>query len=203
MAKNHRSLLRLMFPTAHKILLKRITGTKLRLLHGKCLVLGAGYEPYEKLLPNVSTLIRTDIDPKAKVDQIVDAHFLPYDDNSFDSIVAIEVIEHLKTPSKAISEIHRTLKSGGKVVISIPFMFHIHGDPFDFQRLTEAGLLNLFSEFETVEVHGYGNRIHVISDILSTSNRWTAGFRILNHLLAFWTTPSSDSPSGYVVEAFK
>ena len=57
MAKNHRSLLRLVLPTAHKILLKRITGPKLRALNGSTLVIGAGYEPYHELIPNVSKLI--------------------------------------------------------------------------------------------------------------------------------------------------
>lgn len=203
MAKNHRSVLRLFLPTAHKILLKRITGPKLKALGGSALVIGAGYEPYNELMPNVSNLICTDIDPNAKVDQIVDAHHLPYCDSSFDSIVAIEVIEHLKIPRTAISEIYRTLKPGGKTLISIPFMFHIHGDPYDFQRFTKAGLFELFNEFDSIEVYSYGNRLHVISDILTTSRKWSVVFRIFNHFIALWSKASADSPSGYVIEAYK
>lgn len=44
----------------------------------------------------------------------------PYDDNSYDIIVASHVIEHLYNPEAAIKEIHRVLKPNGIVVIGVP-----------------------------------------------------------------------------------
>ena len=50
---------------------------------------------------------------------------LPWQDNYFDLITAWEVFEHLENPHFLIKEITRVLKPGGKVVISMPNVFHI------------------------------------------------------------------------------
>ena len=46
---------------------------------------------------------------------------LPYDDNYFDYVLFIEVVEHLENPSKTIRELSRVLKTGGIAVMSTPF----------------------------------------------------------------------------------
>lgn len=45
---------------------------------------------------------------------------LPFDDQSIDAVIALEVLEHLKSPQNAIEEIQRVLKKNGKLVVSIP-----------------------------------------------------------------------------------
>lgn len=45
---------------------------------------------------------------------------IPADDNFFDRILAIHVLEHLPNLPSALKEIHRTLNKKGKVVIVIP-----------------------------------------------------------------------------------
>lgn len=45
---------------------------------------------------------------------------LPFDDGSFDVIVAGEVLEHLRFPELAIQEARRVLKPGGVLVGSVP-----------------------------------------------------------------------------------
>ena len=54
------------------------------------------------------------------IDIISDAENMPFLNESFDSIVMLEVIEHLKNPEKAIKEIYRILKKKGQVIISTP-----------------------------------------------------------------------------------
>ena len=45
---------------------------------------------------------------------------LPFADASFDTVLFSEVIEHLDTPEKALSEIYRVLRPGGRVIIIFP-----------------------------------------------------------------------------------
>ena len=52
--------------------------------------------------------------------QIDDAASLPFDDNSFDSVVCIEVLEHLWMPNLAAAEILRVLKPGGTFFATCP-----------------------------------------------------------------------------------
>lgn len=53
-----------------------------------------------------------------------DAHNLPWPDLYFDVVFMHEVLEHCAFPVKALKEIHRVLKSGGKFVISLPLEGH-------------------------------------------------------------------------------
>lgn len=49
-----------------------------------------------------------------------DAHFLPFESNSFDAIIMIEVIEHLSNPILALKEVHRVLTNGGRLILTTP-----------------------------------------------------------------------------------
>lgn len=57
--------------------------------------------------------------------------------NSIDVVLATELFEHVKSPEKGLSECYRVLKPGGLLITSMPFLFRIHADPYDFQRWTE------------------------------------------------------------------
>ncbi len=207
MPSNPRSWRQKLLPTAHRLILEAKIAQRLPRLTGSVLVLGAGHDPYRSYLSSASDVITTDIsDEYGLIDQIADAHNLPFDDAVFDCVVANEVFEHLTDPVKACDELFRVLKPGGRAVISIPFMFHVHGDPFDFTRFTGNGLHRLFREFSSVSIEEMGARIHVISDILTTAYKPLALFRLGNHVFRIpWlrNISSRDCASGYWVEAIK
>ncbi len=48
-----------------------------------------------------------------------DANNLPFDDNSFDCVLMVEVVEHIN-PKTAYSEIRRVLKPNGKIIVTTP-----------------------------------------------------------------------------------
>ena len=50
---------------------------------------------------------------------------LKYDENTFDVIFLVEVIEHLENPNIVLHEIHRILRKWGMVVISTPNIMNI------------------------------------------------------------------------------
>ena len=62
---------------------------------------------------------------KSVVLTLADAIDLPFKNNSFDRIIASEIIEHIKGDEKAVSEIYRTLKPGGVVIASVPNKIHL------------------------------------------------------------------------------
>lgn len=49
-----------------------------------------------------------------------DAHYLPFADNSFDTIVCSEVLEHVDHPEQALHEFNRVLRQQGKLVLTTP-----------------------------------------------------------------------------------
>jgi SAM-dependent methyltransferase len=59
-----------------------------------------------------------------RVAHINDASELPYPDESFDLAICLEVFEHLFDPQRAAREIHRVLRSGGRLIATVPNAAH-------------------------------------------------------------------------------
>lgn len=96
-------------------------------------------------------ITNVNIGPFPNVDVIGDAHELPYADESVDVIYCEAVLEHLADPVKAVAEMHRVLKVGGRVYACTPFIHHFHGYPNHFQNFTLFGHQRLFRDFEVEE----------------------------------------------------
>ena len=108
------------------------------------LELGAGSDKCE--LPN---LIKTDAFLySTDLDCLVDAHSMPFPDNTFGYVYSLAVFEHLHSPWVAAEEILRVLKPGGKVFVLTAFMQHMHGFPDHYFNMTTSGLERIFSLFE-------------------------------------------------------
>ena len=73
-----------------------------------------------------------------------DALHLPARDNSFDAVTLLDVLEHLSDDTRALSEIHRVLRPGGVLVLSVPAYQHLwsgHDEALHhFRRYEKAGL---------------------------------------------------------------
>lgn len=76
----------------------------------------------------------------ARPDVFADAASLPWLENSFDRVLMLDVLEHLPSPGASLQEAWRVLAPGGRFHVSVPFMYPLHDEPRDFQRLTEHGL---------------------------------------------------------------
>jgi len=206
MAKN-KSVLHKIFPTAHKVLLDRVLYDSWKEIKGDVLIVGAGFVDYKKLLFNAASVLVTDIEKyHANIDGVADIQNLPYQDKCFDCVIAIEVLEHVADSKAAVSELYRVLRDGGEAVLTIPYMFRVHADPYDYYRFTRFGLQALFSSFESLSIKPIGGRVHVISDIVTTASPVLIVFRLLNHLFCLrylLDGPSRDCPSGYYVNVTK
>ncbi len=56
-----------------------------------------------------------------------DAQKLSFADHTFDTIISCETIEHLPNPRKALAEMHRVLKPGGRFFLTCPNYFNLFG----------------------------------------------------------------------------
>ena len=213
--KGKRQLLRCLLPTAREMLVARSVSALSLSAYRRILVAGAGMDPYRRLFPNAQSYLCFDIDGgHENIDVKADAHSMPFRDETCDCVLATEILEHLKEPEKFIDEVYRVLQPGGVVVATIPFMFHQHANPFDYNRPTREALRFWFCKYEEVVIFAQGNRAHALSDLISTafSGRpyLQAPFvllRIINHVLAvmdrFMNSNASTAPTGYLVVAEK
>ncbi|WP_169447770.1 methyltransferase domain-containing protein [Luteimonas mephitis] len=108
--------------------------------------IGAGDRWLSHHLPDGVDYIALDYPPTgrdlyhARPDVFADAARLPIADQTIDAVVCLEVLEHVRRPREVLGEIARVLRPGGRLYLSMPFLYPIHDAPFDFQRLTEHGL---------------------------------------------------------------
>lgn len=114
-------------------------------LHGRLLDAGAGKLPHRFLVGKLGVEY-TSLDFKKthpELDVVADIQAMPLPDASFDSAICIEVLEHVPNPEKALRELFRVLKPGGKLVFSVPHFLYLHNEPYDFYRYTKYGLQEL------------------------------------------------------------
>jgi SAM-dependent methyltransferase len=69
-------------------------------------------------------------------------------------VISQEVLEHVKEPAVAMSEIKRVLKKNGKCYIQLPFIIGFHPCPNDYWRFTKQGIVALVeaSGLKVIEV---------------------------------------------------
>ncbi|MBM3263239.1 MAG: class I SAM-dependent methyltransferase [candidate division Zixibacteria bacterium] len=65
---------------------------------------------------------------------------------SVDAIICIQVLEHISDPFQFANELHRVLKPGGKLFLSVPQGYGEHQMPYDYFRYSYYGLVHLFSK---------------------------------------------------------
>jgi SAM-dependent methyltransferase len=126
---------------------------------GRLVDVGCGRKRYAELLsPFVSERVGVDHPdsphPLAPADVLASAYEMPLPSNSFDTALLTEVIEHLEDPCAALREIRRVLKSGGRVILTAPFMWVLHEEPRDYYRYSPQGLRRVRTEagFDDIEV---------------------------------------------------
>lgn len=168
---------------------------QMQLLSGRVLDVGCGDKPYADWLPSSppEEYVGLDIAPGEGVDVVVaPGEHWPFEDQSFDGVLFTQVLEHLENRHHVLGEIRRVLKPGGRLVVTVPFLFPVHGEPNDYARFTGEGIRALFEDgYEIHEIITTGGVGTVLASLLLTwvENSMNANLvtRLLKGLLLpFW-----------------
>ncbi len=87
--------------------------------------------------------------------------FAGLEDNTFDTVVSFQVVEHIQEDKEYISEIHRVLKPGGTAILSTPnIKMSLTRNPWHVREYTHQEFEKLLSKhFSSVECLGvYGDK---------------------------------------------
>ena len=140
---------------------------KVHLFSGNILDVGCGEMPYKTYIldanKNVISYLGIDL-PSNEIrdtqiaDKVWDGKIIPFEDNSFETVICTEVLEHCFDPETILSEVYRVLKKGGVAYFTTPFAYPIHEAPFDAYRYTPYGLRYLFNkiQFREIQIEALG-----------------------------------------------
>ncbi len=158
--------------TIYRFLKKNLTSLK----HGNLLDIGCGYMPYKHLLNKNIKYYGLDIRESKKfgfdgTNHSQDPFYFTYDgkkfpfsNNSFDSALCVEVLEHAEEPLLLIKEMSRILKKNSFLFLTAPWSARVHHEPFDFYRFTPYTLKKFFTSnnFTVISISPRGNEFSVI-----------------------------------------
>lgn len=102
------------------------------------------------------------------IDEFCDlSKVLPFGNESFDTVLSSDVIEHLPDPALAFREMGRVLRPGGKLILNTPFLYMLHETPFDFYRHTRYSLQRLtdLAGLDVLELDEIGGLVDVVADL--------------------------------------
>lgn len=145
----------------------------LRYARLKLLDVGCGTMPFRPMiLPYVTDYDGMDLYPKIDaVRYVCDAQDMnEVGDESYDTVICLEVLEHLPDPQRALKEIFRVLKTGGILIASVPHLSRIHDAPHDFYRYTNFGIQWMMEQagFSILELVSKGGLFSFLGHQFST-----------------------------------
>lgn len=148
---------------------------------GLLLDCGAGRRPV--YYPNVVNYEIVDYDT---TDVLGVGEVLPFKDHSFDGVLSIAVLEHVRDPFACADEIVRVLKPGGKLLCCVPFLQPLHGYPHHYYNMTGQGLRALFERKLAIDDHKVIESIAPIQSLTWIVQSWAKGLsgRALDEFLS-------------------
>jgi ubiquinone/menaquinone biosynthesis C-methylase UbiE len=128
--------------------------------------IGGGAAPQDR--KKFKHYVLVDVNEAYNPDIIADIHDLPFDNNSIESILCLSVLEHVDNPFKAVDEIYRVLKPGGKALFFLPFYWPYHPSKFykDYWRFSEDGIRLLLKRFKRVEIVKSGGHLSTMTNMI-------------------------------------
>ena len=123
---------------------------------GKLLDIGGGENcNYRKTLKNTD-YTSVNIDPAISPDFLIKVNErIPIADNSFETCLMFNVLEHIYDWNFIFCEVKRLLIRKGKLYIIIPFLYPIHAAPNDYLRVTNSYIKKFLENNNFVKIKIY------------------------------------------------
>ncbi len=142
-------------------------------LKGRLLDVGCGTKPYKSIC-SVDEYIGLEINDEGNrnhsfADAFYDGKTIPFEDKTFDSVMSNQVFEHVFNPSDFLKEINRVTKMDGLFLITVPFVWDEHEQPYDYARYTSFGLKHILGEngFQVIELRKSSNDLGLIFQMIN------------------------------------
>jgi SAM-dependent methyltransferase len=134
--------------------LGRIEGSQLLALD-----VGGRIQPYRPLLEKqLRCYVALDVHQTPLVNVIARGEQIPLPDARVDLVLCTQVLEYVSDPAAVVAEIHRVLKPGGHLVLSVPAVFPQDSE-HDKWRFLPDGLALLLRPFSQVEIAAEGSSV--------------------------------------------
>jgi hypothetical protein len=87
-------------------------------------------------------------------------------------VLCTEVLEHVADIDRSFDGLRHLTAPGGCVVLTVPFIFPVHMEPFDFRRLTEYGIARLAADhgFDVVSFERLGRTTDGLATLLEDAS---------------------------------
>jgi SAM-dependent methyltransferase len=120
---------------------------------------GGRIQPYRALIANrLRRYIAVDLRLTPLVSVVARAEQLPLGNARFDLVICTQVLEYVAQPSLVFGEIHRVLRPGGALLLSVPSACPMDAAE-ECWRFLPAGLRHLLDGFTRVEVVAEGSSV--------------------------------------------
>jgi SAM-dependent methyltransferase len=113
---------------------------------------GCGEQPFRALVEaHARWYVGMDVVQNAggSVAVLSDLESVPAAGACYPLVLCTEVLEHVADIDRSFAGLRRLTAPGGCVVLTVPFVYPVHMEPFDFRRLTEYGIAQL------ADAHGF------------------------------------------------
>lgn len=125
-----------------------------------------------------------------KLDIVSDITAIPVADGSFDAVMCTEVLEHVPDPVAALKEMNRVLRSGGYLMITVPFASLTHFAPYHFA----SGLNKFFFEhhlgqmgYTILQLEQNGNYFEFVAQevrrVKYTAKKYSKGYNLFDKII--------------------
>lgn len=134
--------------------LGRVYGDELNVLD-----VGGRIQPYRPLLHGrLQRYVGVDLLPTSLVDVVARGEQIPLASNYFDLVICTQVLEYVPEPRVVVAEIHRVLKPGGCLLLSVPSVAPRDSDN-ECWRFLPASLRLLMANFSESEIVPEGGTV--------------------------------------------